>query len=270
MFNDLLRDAGVDLKKTRLVRHQDRNTVTGQSIHDLWSADDGRFQTYQRIQGRDRFKEADWIASFVATPLNETLFVGVYRIGGVSTAPPGTIDPMSGHDVTGYRLYDLAIDDALSKYVGRIIVDWGSGYRSWVQHAALRQKQILEIRRTAIEPPFPGFTSFTWNIRDLASVPPSWRVALSAVSGVYLLVSRTTGKQYVGSAYGSGGFWVRWEDYFRNAHGGNEGMKFALDDNYQVSVLEFVSSTLTFDEVIRLEARWKEKLLTRTFGLNRN
>jgi hypothetical protein len=85
-----------------------------------------------------------------------------------------------------------------------------------------------------------------------------------------LLACLSTGKQYVGSAYGAGGFWTRWENYFRTGHGGNEGMKPVPESNFQVSILEFASSSLTFDEVIRMEARWKDKLLTRTFGLNLN
>ena len=92
--------------------------------------------------------------------------------------------------------------------------------------------------------------------------------ALLAVGGVYLLVCRSTGKQYIGSASGVGGFWARWESYFRTGHGGNEGMKLAEGSDYQVSVLEFASSSLDREAIIRMEERWKDKLLTRSFGLN--
>jgi hypothetical protein len=225
---------------------------------------------YQRIQKKERFRSCDWVISFVATPLDETLFVGVYRLRGVGVVPSGMVDPVRGHDVTGLRLYDLERDDALREYVGRIVVDWGPGYRSWVQLADRHDKPVLEIRRTAIDPPFPGFISFAWPIRELSSVPVSWRNALSAVWGVYLLVCRSTGQQYVGSVYGEGGFWTRWENYFRTNHGGNEGMKLASENDYQVSILEIAPSSLSIEEVVNMEARWKDKLLTRKFGLNRN
>jgi hypothetical protein len=224
---------------------------------------------YQRIQSKDRFKSTDWVIAFVATPLDETLFVGIYRVRGIGTVPPGMTDPVGGHDVTGLFLYDIERDDTLLEYAGRIIVDWGTGFRSWVQRPDRQDKSIVEIRREAIEPPFPGFTSFSWRIRELSSVPSSWRGARSAVSGVYLLACLSTGQQYVGSAYGSGGLWARWENYFRTGHGGNEGMKLVPENDYQVSILEFASSTLSSDEVIRMEERWKAKLLTRKFGLNR-
>jgi hypothetical protein len=233
-----------------------------------WIAADGRLELYQRIQGKDRFKGADWIIAFVATPLDETLFVGSYRLSGVDRVPPGTTDPVRRHDVTGLLFYDLKLEHALREYAGRIIIDWGTGFRAWVQRPDRQDKPILEIRRTASEPPFPGFTSFSWPIRELSSVPSSWRGALSAVGGVYLLVCRSTGKQYVGSASGAGGFWARWESYFRTGHGGNEGMKLVPESDYQVSILEFASSSLNRDEIIRMEERWKDKLLTRRFGFN--
>lgn len=230
--------------------------------------DDGRFELYQRIQRKDRFKGADWVISFVATPLNETLFVGSFRVPGVGKVPAGIVDPVGGHDVTGLFFYDLQPDPALHEYAGRIVIDWGTAFRTWVQRADSQDKPILEIRRSASDAPFPGFTSFSWPIRELASVPASWRGALSAVGGVYLLVCRSMGKHYVGSASGDGGFWERWDNYYRTGHGGNEGMKLAPGNDYQVSILEVASSSLSRDEIVRTEERWKDKLLTRSFGLN--
>lgn len=269
-LNYLLEGAKLDLRQARLVRHQDNRAATGKSPYDLWYAADGRFELYQRIQGKPRFHSVASLIAFVATPLDETLFVGVYRVNSFGSVPPGTTDPASGRDVGGLFLYDLELGEALREYSGRMIIDWGAGFRSWVQRPERHDKSVLEIRRAAIEPPFPGFTSFKWPIRELSSVPSSWRGALSSVCGVYLLACKSTGKQYVGSAYGSGGFWARWEDYFRTGHGGNEGMKLVSGNDYQVSILEFASSSLSNDEVIDMESRWKDKLLTRKFGLNRN
>jgi hypothetical protein len=222
-LNYFLREAGIDLGRARLVRHQDTRAAPGRSPHDLWMAADGRFEMYQRIQRKDRFRSADWVIAFVATPLDETLFMGIYRVRGVGAVPRDTIDPCSGRDVAGMFLYDLELDDALHEYAGRIVVDGGTGFRSWVQRPDRQDKSIIEIQRTAIEPPFPGFSSFSWPIRQLSSVPASWRVALSAVSGVYLLACLSTGKQYVGSAYGTGGFWTRWENYFARGTAGTRG-----------------------------------------------
>jgi hypothetical protein len=267
-LNLLLQSAGIELKRARLVRHQDNRADVGRSPYELWMARDGRFETYQRIQRKERFKDAEWIISLAVTPLDETMFVGVYRVRGVGTVPAGTLDPVGGHDVTGLFFYDLELDDALKEYAGRLIINWGDGFRSWVQRPDRQDKPVVEIRRAALDPPFPGFTAFYWPIRELPSVPASWRVALSAVSGVYVMASQASGKQYVGSAYGSGGFWSRWEDYYRTGHGGNEKMKLADESAYQVSILEIASSSLSMEEIINMEERWKDKILTRKFGLN--
>jgi hypothetical protein len=158
----------------------------------------------------------------------------------------------------------------LSDYRGRVVIDWGPGYRSWVQLAQNHNKTILEMRHTIGDPPFPGFLEFREKLSRLSGVPLSWRTALSSVNGVYLLVCPETGKQYVGSAYGSGGIWGRWEDYVASGHGGNQRMQDLPGADYQVSVLEVASSSSGPDALAKMEARWKQKLRSRDFGLNAN
>ncbi len=86
-FNTLLAEVGLDPKDVRMVRHQDhRENVTP---YTLWRASDGRFEFYQASQGRDRFKSR-YVASFIAPPNNETLFVGLYEKTSQGIVPPGT------------------------------------------------------------------------------------------------------------------------------------------------------------------------------------
>jgi hypothetical protein len=227
-------------------------------------------EEYQSVQGRPVFKDAEIVATFVASPFGETLFVGLYGVNGNGIAPPGTIDPLTGHDCAGHHFYDLSPLSKLTEYVGRMIIDWGSGSRSWVQLASRSDKPILEIRRTAFEEPFPGFLDFSKQLSDFAHVPQSWRTTLSAVSGVYLLIHPETGKQYVGIAHGAGGFWQRWEGYVASGHGGNRRMMDLPAANYHVSILEIASSTATLQSLQDAEVRWKTKIMSRKFGLNGN
>ncbi len=117
------------------------------------------------------------------------------------------------------------------------------------------------------EEPFPGFTRFCWDIDEIASVPLTWQSVLKSVKGVYLMVCRETGKQYVGSAKGEERLWARFQDYKRTGHGGNIELKARGRKAYQVTVLEVVNSD---EEIERVESAWKEKLMSRKFGLNRN
>ncbi len=269
-FNVLLREAKVDPAVVKLARHQDQKGSTRQTPYQLWRAADGRFELYQRIQRELKFRDALFVASFVATPLDETLFVGLYKVAEVGKAPSGLLDPITGENVGGYHFYDLEASRLLQEYVGRLVVEWGPGYRAWVQRAANQDKEIVEIRRMVSEPTFPGFLQFRERLSLLGSVPQAWRQALSAVCGVYLLTCPRTGRQYVGSAGSDGGFWGRWEDYIASGHGGNKRMIDVPAADYFVSILEVASSSAGQSELIRIENRWKEKLSTREFGLNAN
>ena len=270
-FNSLLRSEGIDPSLVKLARHQDNRYPGRPTPFQLWRASDGRFELYQRVQSRSGiFDGAQFLASFVATPLDETLFVGLFEIKSVGLAPKGLIDPLSGDNVGGYNFYDLEASPRLGDYRGRVAVEWGEGYRAWVQRAGSKDKPVIEIRRSISDPPFPGFLDFRERLSRLSAVPSSWREALSSVGGVYLLTCPNSGKQYVGSANGATGFWGRWEDYVASGHGGNRRMEGLPASDYQVTVLEVAASSASTDELLKMESRWKEKLLTRRFGLNGN
>lgn len=271
-FNMLLKSEGIDPATVRLVRHQDKRFPGRPTPYQLWRAGDGRFETYQRLQAKKRFQENDILAVFVVPPANDTLFVGLYLVEGIGTVPEGTLCPIAQDNENARDLlfYDFAADLRLSRYAGLLVVDWGKGFKSWVQWAGRQDKPVLEIRKAIVEPEFPGFREFRWDVADIEAVPYGWREALRAVNGVYLLVCKETGKQYIGSAYGQDGLWSRFLEYARTGHGGNIELKRRGHASYQVSVLEVVAPSASQDEVLRIEGLWKEKLGTRLHGLNEN
>lgn len=55
-----------------------------------------------------------------------------------------------------------------------------------------------------------------------------------------------------------------------SGHGGNKRMLGLPASNYQVSVLEVASSSASIEVLAKMEARWKQKLFSRQFGLNAN
>lgn len=68
---------GIDPAEVKLVRRQDWRYAS--TPYQLWIAGDGRFDLYQKVERRAVLKGARWLASFVGTSLNETLFVGIYE-----------------------------------------------------------------------------------------------------------------------------------------------------------------------------------------------
>lgn len=271
-FNTLLRCESIDPATVRLVRHQD-TTCPGRTPYDLWRTADGRFERYQSLQnGAVNFGVGHLLASFVATPASETLFVGLFAVEGRQEAPPGTVCPIRQTDdgMDGAVFFDIRAEVRMARYTGLLVVDWGPGFRSWVQRAERQDKPVLEIRKAVTDPAFPGFRDFRCDVIEIETIPFGWREALRAVNGVYVLVCRETGKQYVGSAYGQDGLWGRLVEYARTGHGGNAELRRRGPARYQASVLEVVPPTVGPDDVIRIEGAWKDKLGSRQHGLNEN
>ena len=79
---------------------------------------------------------------------------------------------------------------------------------------------------------------------------------------------------YVGSAYGQDMILGRWRNYVSNGHGGNiELKKIPFDyikENFRYSTLDIFKSTIDDTVIIQRESWWKETLLTREFGYNKN
>lgn len=265
-FNDILRKEKIDPRKVRLVRHHFTGHPERPKPYDLWLRRDGSLEKYQRIQKKPRFKVGGLLATFVVTPYGQTLFIGLYSVVGLEKVPAGITDPVSGKDVTGLHFYKIRADNRLAEYVARLSINWGAAGQAWVQRAYKNEKTVTGIEDYA-EPPFPGFTEFTCDSNRLAEMPQRWGEVLKNVKGVYLLVCKETGKQYVGSAKGNDNLWGRFLDYAKNGHGGNVELKARAPRVYQMTVLEVVNSEV---DVAVAEEAWKKKLMTREFGLNRN
>ena len=166
--------------------------------------------------------------------------------------------------------YSLQPVDPLSEYMGRLIIDWGPGLRSWIQRADNQDKPIVELRRSFEEPAFPGYLELITSLSQVTKLPRSWAIALAAARGIYLLTCPKTKEQYVVSASGEGGFLQRFEEYAATGHGGNVALKSRESSDYQIAILEVAGSASTLDEILTMESRWKTKLQSREMGLNGN
>ncbi|MBI1381728.1 MAG: GIY-YIG nuclease family protein [Planctomycetaceae bacterium] len=273
-FNALLAAVNIEPEVVRLVRHRDPKY--NRAIYDDAVRRHARFEQYQSVQGSPRvismLRTAQVLVAFVVDPRGETVFVGLWRVRGVKSGYVS--DPYRGPVPVPSKSsasFDLQRMPELDEYAGRVIVDWGGGGRAWVQYAHRRDKPILELRRKAVEESFPGFARFTCRLDEVDGLPMTWQEPLRGTRGIYLLVERATGAQYVGSATGSGGFLGRWKQY-ANGHGGNAGLRELMLDahEYDVCILETAGSGAELEDVYAIETLWKQKLGSRARGLNRN
>ena len=274
MFNSILREVGISPADVRLIRHKDNRTKKGHSLYELWRDNRPVFeedQSRQAVQNRKKLTTAYW-AVFVANTNNETMFVGLYAVSyrGLLEQDKPMIN-RDGIDLAGkVDCYDLSLQETLSDFIGKLIIDWGTGMLAWVQYADRNDKLVLELRSEFKEPDFPGFLNFIQPLSKLNNMAASWVAALKSSRGVYLLTCPKTKELYVGSAYGEGGFWGRWQNYIDTGHGGNVGLQSREPSDYQVSILEVAGSSATIDDILAMEGRWQSKLQSRDMGLNRN
>ena len=274
MFNTILLAADLRPGDVRLLRHKDRRSSKGCTPYELWRDTRNQFDRYQATQSfgnRSKLKAPYW-ASFVGTPSDETMFVGLYRAKYRGILEQDTpMAQMDGVDKAGScDTYELTLDEQLGDLVGKLLIDWGPGDRAWVQRADHQDKRILELRTEFKEPDFPGFLNFIEPLSRLDSLPKGWIRVLQSSMGIYLLTCPRTKEQYVGSATGNGGFWGRWQCYLQTGHGGNVALKSREPSDYQVSILEVAGSASTIDDIMKMEGRWKLKLQSKQMGLNRN
>ncbi len=124
-IRELLSLRGLDVnKRIKVVRHKDARKeviINGKleqgNPYDWYRYNRELFIGYQSEQGRDVFKDVDYIVSFIGEQGTTARFVGVYHIDGLEmkTFPDGA-------SCYYYRMTQLTGFEALEE---RIIIDWG-------------------------------------------------------------------------------------------------------------------------------------------------
>lgn len=243
----------------------------------------GRFKDWQEHQTQKNFGRP-YILSLIYYEKDIWMFAGIYNVLPVKPVP---VEGANGWH--GWK-YETELLDQASEYIGRAFFKFKKEFRMSYTLLELDPKNgtpvsqmplshILDKRVTLSD--FAGFDAVNIDYKTLKHIIfdniLSWKSALSNVKGIYLIVDTATGKQYVGSAYGDDCIWQRWSCYAKDGHGGNIELKELLKKNgedykynFKYSILEVCNMNLGTDYIIARENHWKEVLLTREFGLNKN
>lgn len=265
---DLVALAGVELHDFKI------HCATGATPTPLEAFFDGSFKEWQEYQTQRNFQCAQ-ILSLIHLHSSQWLFAGVYAVNGV------VLRTSRGKSWYEYSTTEL---DGLDHLTGKAIIYFEKRFRASYLRGLKYQDLLLvaaiKEQRMSIGD-FPGYNSVALSFHLLRTIVresnPSWRTALANVAGVYLIADTTSGALYVGSAYGGDGIWQRWTSYARNGHGGNKELRDLLKakgkahaEHFQFSLLEVCDLNSSNDYVIERETHWKNVLLSREFGLNRN
>ena len=234
------------------------------------------FQEWQEHQSNKNFGRP-YVLSLIYYDKDIWMFGGVYEV--LSAAPKGD----------GWK-YTTGLIDKATDYIGRAFFRFKKEFRASYPTLELAPKNgepiakmplshILD-KRVALTD-FLGFDQVNIDYKTLKYIVSdnilSWKSALSNVKGIYLIIDTLSGKQYVGSAYGDECLWQRWANYAKDGHGGNIELRELLRNNgeeykynFKYSILEVCNMNLGNEYIIGRETHWKEVLLTRRFGLNKN
>ena len=241
------------------------------------------FKDWQEHQTNKNFKRK-YVLSLVYYDKDIWMFAGVYEVLPIKPVP---VQNESGWK--GWK-YETKLTDKAEEYIGRAFFRFKKEFRASYPVLELEPKNGIPVaqmplshildKRVALTD-FLGFDQVNIDYKTLKYIVSdgitTWKSALSNVMGVYLIVDTSTGKQYVGSAYGDDCIWQRWTNYAKDGHGGNVELRELLrlngsdyKYNFKYSILEVCNMNLGNEYIIQRETHWKEVLLTRKYGLNKN
>jgi hypothetical protein len=247
----------------------------------VWNGEDnpldvylsGEFEDWQSWQSKKNFERNHIVSLIQLSGTDRWLFVGSYN----------SIESkyIEEHNCFQYSTSEI---DSLNELAGRLIVSFKrSGRASYLLAENWSENMFVSevLPKKMVVEDFKGYGSTCLSKIKLDLIInqnlDSWRSALSAVSGIYLITDTATGKLYVGSATGDCGIWQRWCDYSYNGHGGNKELKRVLKNegndyssNFQYSILEIADTHTNTESIIERESYWKNVLCSREYGYNSN
>ena len=266
----------------KLIRHKDNRTekVIGdktykESLFDLYLNENSVFLDYQSEQLKKNFEKIDYIVAFIGEEGATSRFLGVYKNNGVIAE----LGLYNGDALAKFDFQELSGFELLKE---RIVIEWKSPVM-WHQYYD-NEMPVVRIDRGLSENNIPVFKSFEDVLLDYNQLKrifetnnAEWKSKLESCNGIYLILDKKCGKQYVGSTYNRDGIWGRWKQYAETGHGGDKDLKPLLSDDsnyaakyFQWCILETLPLKILEDQAIDRESLYKRKFGTREFGYNNN
>jgi hypothetical protein len=292
-FNDLLAKQDIDPKSVLVMRHRPAEPDIRKVLPWLAAERPQTYNAYQQTQGpraEKAMQKASFIASFIGHEAGRALFIGLYRRGDWRPLAfdafwnvPAYVE-MRAFGMLGYEeerelargresilWFDLDLTDFHAAWKGRLIVDWPPPERSWWRWADRNRIPVHAIREQGLlDAAMPSWDELDLTWEELKVLPRRWKADLAQWRGIYFIFDETDGRGYVGSACGSDNILGRWLDYAKRGHGGNAELRRRDPNRFRFSILQRVSPDMEAGDVLRLEAKWKDRLHTREFGMNLN
>ncbi len=146
----------------------------------------------------------------------------------------------------------------------------------------LNDIQVVEILKKPYKGvEFEGYNNINLTFQELEVIVKNnvdeWKRKLENITGIYMLLDRSNGKKYIGSAYGQEGIWQRWSSYIYSQNGGNKELLQLDNDyirkNFNFTLLEWYVIGTDIEFIISRENYWKQVMMSKKadgFGYNDN
>ena len=270
-----------DVERIRLIRHKDsrKEKIIGgksyeTSLYDIYLYENEAFMTYQSEQLVKKFKNVDYLVSFIGEESTSSRFVGVYKNNGI-------LQMLPDDKGEAYARFDIQEIPGFELLKERVIIDWNNPVQ-WLQH--YNEMPVIRIDRGLMENNLPVFVRYedvVLNYIQLKTIinsnNPEWKSRLESCNCIYLILDKSNGKQYVGTTYNTKGIWGRWSEYAKTGHGDDVELKKCIESdpkyaekNFQWCILETLPIKILQEQAIERESLYKRKLGTRIYGHNKN
>lgn len=270
-----------DVERIRLIRHKDsrKEKIIGgksyeTSLYDIYLYENEAFMTYQSEQLVKKFKNVDYLISFIGEESTSSRFVGVYKNNGI-------LQMLPDDKGEAYARFDIQEIPGFELLKERVIIDWNNPVQ-WLQH--YNEMPVIRIDRGLMENNLPVFVRYedvVLNYIQLKTIinsnNPEWKSRLESCNCIYLILDKSNGKQYVGTTYNTKGIWGRWSEYAKTGHGDDVELKKCIESdpkyaekNFQWCILETLPIKILPEQAIERESLYKRKLGTRIYGHNKN
>ena len=172
--------------------------------------------------------------------------------------------------LAGRLVFDLSPAPEMSDLAGRLIVERPVG-RAYARLAENLDCPVLEISRDRrLVPPAPEWDGFIVTTAEVRRMPSAHAARLREWRGVYLIVDEADGQRQVGSASGAENLLGRWQAHVARDRGVTAELGKRDPTGFRFSILELLAPSASAEEVLAIEGNWKDRLATRSWGLNRN
>lgn len=222
--------------------------------------------------------EKKFLLFFLGKTSTKSILKGAYKVG--TFTPKEEYGGALLNDSKGYlKLDDL---DELDELINRLEINYEhkQGWsRTSFDEIVVSALYPEEKARTVKE--FNGLENIYLSYEELKEIVDNsyldYVLPLKSISAIYMIIDKSSGKQYIGSAYGKDGLYGRWTSYVYTEGTGNNIMleEFKEKDeqhykNYYFHILRVLPQSMSVDEVIQQENKYKTMYLTRIYGLNKN